>query len=443
MTTIRTSALTLLLALSPLRSWGQTDLTIEAAIRTAWTNNSSLQAGDALVEASRQDALAARDARLPTLEMHARALRTDEPVAAFGLKLDQGRIAQPDFDPARLNGPDPVYGAGVGASLTQVLYAGGRISAGRRAREAQAGAEENSQERRRQELALAIVEAYFGALVAEQNVRFADDQLAHARETERFVGARVREAQLPEAEAMRATAVRAQAEAERAAVFQKRESARSALSLLVGEPLRDRGLSTPLSTAPVPLEVSAPPQASPTPRPDLQAARLRVEAAREAQSVAEGALLPRLFLTVGVDTMRSSVSQGNVWTLAMVGARWGLGAPALRESAAAQAREAAASANLQWQQQQASREVDEARRAMAAAQSRIAAAQEAVTASQSARALREARHRQGLLPLTDVLDAEAGLSGARTLLLRSQLELRIARAQLDLSLGQPVEGVKP
>src|SRR4029077_14911015 len=113
------------------------------------------------------------------------------------------------------------------ASLTQVLYAGGRISAGRRAREAQAGAEASSQERRRQELALAIVEAYFGALVAEQGVRFADYQLAQAGETERFVGARVRGAQLPEAEAMRATAVRAQAEAERAAVFQKRESARS------------------------------------------------------------------------------------------------------------------------------------------------------------------------------------------------------------------------
>ena len=428
--------LILLLALYPLRAWGQ-DLTLESAIRSAWAGNAGLQAGEAMVEAVRQDALAARDARLPALELHARALRTDEPAAAFALKLDQGRITTADFDPARLNDPAAVSGVGAGASVTQVLYAGGRISSGWRAREAQAGAEKSSQERRRQEVALAVVEAYFGALVAEQGMRFADDRLAHARETERFTRARVREAQLPEAEALRATAFRAQAEAEQAEAVRTRESARSALSLLTGSPLRDRGLSTPLATAQAPFELS------PGTRPDLEAARLRVDAAREGRDAAEGALLPQLFLTAGVDTLRSSASQGNVWTLAMIGARWELGFPAVREAAAARAREAAASAELQWRQQQAGREVEEARNAAAAARSRIAAAEEAVAASQSARSLREARHRQGLLPLTDLLDAEAGLSGARTLLLHSQLELRIARAQLELSLGSPVEGVMP
>ena len=69
-------------------------------------------------------------------------------------------------------------------------------------------------------------------------------------------------------------------------------------------------------------------------------------------------------------------------------------------------------------------------------------AREAVTASESARALRDARYRQGLLPLSDVLDAQAALAGARALLLRSQWENRIARAQLELALGLPVEGVQ-
>ncbi len=436
MTAMRTSALVLLVALSPLRSSAQTDLSIEAAIRTAWSNNSSLRAGDALVEASRQDALAGRDARLPTLELHARILRTDEPMAAFGLKLDQGRIAQPDFDPVRLNAPDAVYGAGIGASLTQVLYAGGRISAGRRAREAQAAAEEDSQERRRQELALAIVEAYFGALVAEQGIRFADEQLAWAREVERFVQARVAQAQLPEAEALRATAARARMEAERAAVEQQHDSARAGLSLLMGEPLRDRRLSSPL-----------PPAESVEPaaqwRPDLEAARLRIDAARAAGDVADGALLPQIFLQAGVETMRSSFGQGNVWTFAAVGASWAIGVPAVRERQAARARETAALSDLQWRQEQAALEADEARRAAASAHARIAAAHEAIAASESVRRLRSARHREGLLPLIELLDAQAGLAGARTLLLRSQFELRVARARLHLALGSPIEGVMP
>ncbi len=62
-------------------------------------------------------------------------------------------------------------------------------------------------------------------------------------------------------------------------------------------------------------------------------------------------------------------------------------------------------------------------------------------ASESARAIRTARHREGLLPLVEVLDAEAGLSGARTLLLNSELEWRLGGAQLALALGQPIEGV--
>jgi outer membrane protein TolC len=46
-----------------------------------------------------------------------------------------------------------------------------------------------------------------------------------------------------------------------------------------------------------------------------------------------------------------------------------------------------------------------------------------------------------LLQLTDVLDAEAALAGARALLLRTQYDVRIAAAELQLALGQPIEGV--
>ena len=106
------------------------------------------------------------------------------------------------------------------------------------------------------------------------------------------------------------------------------------------------------------------------------------------------------------------------------------------------AMERAASYGLKWQEEVAGREAGEARRAVESAAARIQMAEEAVTASESVRSLRQARHREGLLPLTEVLDAEAGLSGARTLLLNSEYELRVSRAQLSLALGQPIEGVQ-
>jgi hypothetical protein len=70
-------------------------------------------------------------------------------------------------------------------------------------------------------------------------------------------------------------------------------------------------------------------------------------------------------------------------------------------------------------------------------ESRGQSAREAVTASESARTLRLARHRQGLLPLTEVLDAETGLAGARALLLRSEYDARVAAAQLQFALENP------
>jgi outer membrane protein TolC len=87
--------------------------------------------------------------------------------------------------------------------------------------------------------------------------------------------------------------------------------------------------------------------------------------------------------------------------------------------------------------------VDEARRAIEAADVRIRSASEAVAAATSAQTLRRARHEQGLLPLTDVLDAQTALAGARALLTQGRLEARTARARLALALGQPIEGTNP
>ena len=63
-----------------------------------------------------------------------------------------------------------------------------------------------------------------------------------------------------------------------------------------------------------------------------------------------------------------------------------------------------------------------------------------MTASEEAVRLRRSRHAQGLLPLTDVLEAQSALAGARALQLQARLEMRLARAHLSVALGQPVEG---
>jgi outer membrane protein TolC len=415
-------------------------LTLDAAVRAAWSRHAGLHAAARQAEAARAEADAASHAMLPTLGLSARGARTNEPLMAFGLKLDQGVVAMEDFDPRRLNDPAAVTAFGAGVTLTQPLYAGGRIGAGRRAASAQARAEEATLERRRQELALAVVEAYFGSAVAEEALRHADDLLAQARETESFVRSRQRQGIALEADVARAAAFRAQAEAERVAAAQRVASARSALVLLAGDDAAGAPLATPLAAG------SAPPggAAAPGERPDLRAARLRRDAADAGVSAARGALLPSVGGQASLETLRTSdLQDGASWWAVGVVARWELSLAEGDRLRAARARARAAAEALSWEERQARREVEEARRAVESADARARSAEEAVAASESARVLRHARHREGLLPLTDVLDAEAGLAGARALLLSGRLEARLARARLALATAAPVEGLTP
>jgi len=413
------------------------ELSLEQAVLSAWQRDDGLAAGADQVRAAEADARAARDGWLPALAVSARAVATDEPMNDFGMRLDEQRITSSDFAPARLNAPSPVGGVGIGAAVSVPLYAGGRLSAAGEAALARAGAEAKAQRRRKDELAIAVVRAYFESVVAADGVRYADDELRQAQETERFVRARNEQGLLLDADVARAAAFRAEAEAGRIVAAERLASARSALALLAGDEAADAELTSAIAPA-------SPPPAEPSPegRPDLEAARLDAEAARASTEVARSALLPEVSAQAGVETLRSAFDQGATWFSLGLVARWQLALPAVSNSRAAEARSDAAAAAWRHKERQARREVDEARRAVAAADARVASAHEAVAASEAARALRLARHRQGLLPLTDLLDAEAGLTGARNLLLASELEARLARAGLELALGQPIEGVR-
>jgi len=418
----------------------QEPFTVATAIRTAWRDQSGLRAGRALVEGKRDEAAGFAALKLPTLTLNAQGVRTDEPMQAFGMQLNQGRITAMDFNPASLNKPDAIMGFGGSAVVQQPLYAGGRISAARWAGEYAAQAESASQTRREQETAMAIVEAYFGAQVAEQALLWVEDTRTWILGLEAFVGARVQQGLMLEAELQRLKAVHAQVDAQKADVVRQVRAARSGLGLLTGSAPVEAPLATPLQAEAVALDAST---MVPV-RADLQAAELQAKAAGQAAKAASGSLKPEVGLELGAGTLRQSWHQGGTWTWAAVGVKWKVfSGPDRARSHAAQAQARAAEDMRTFKQQQAEHEVRVAREALRAAEAKHAAAKEALAASEESKRLREARHREGLTPLTDVLDAEAARQGARTLLLQSLYDLRTSRAALDLATGAPIEGVTP
>jgi outer membrane protein TolC len=422
-------------ALMTLAASAQQPLSIQEAIRQSWAGQSGLKAGDAMVERARSEADAIRAMNLPTVTLGAGLTRTNEPMMVFGTHLNQARIAQTDFLPDKLNHPDAVSGFGAYLNVTQPIYAGGRLQAAARAGEAMAGSEVASQAHRRQQVAYAVTQAYFGTEVAEQAVRYAEDTLRQALETERFVAARVEQGLMLKSEGERSRAFRAQSEAGLAEARNRVASARSALGLLMGTDAMGAALTTPVAVG------EAPGPGNLGRRDDLEALKLQGEAAKQGLAAAKGSLKPEVGLNLTAGTARYALSDGGKWTTASLGAKWSFSFSDTKRVHAAQAQVRAAELGLKWQQQQASREVEEAKRGLDTALSKIAFARIALEASESVRAIRAARHREGLLALVEVLDAEAGLAGARTLLLNSQLEWRLSRAQLALAQGLPIEGV--
>ena len=434
----RICILTVLLVAGPGLS-AQESFTISAAIHKAWRDQSGLKAGRALAEGKRDEAAGFRALRLPTLTLQAQGMRTDEPMLAFGMKLNQSRINAMDFNPASLNRPDPITGFGGSAVVSQPLYAGGRITAARWAGEYAARAEAATQERREQETAMAVVEAYFGAQVAEQALSWAQDTRTWIQGMEAFVGARVQQGLMLESELQRLKAAHAQVDAQEAEVVRQARAARSGLGLLTGGAPVEGTLATPLLA-----ETVSPSTETHAVRSDVQAADYQAQAASQAAQAAAGSLRPEVGLELGLGTLRQSWGQGGNWTWAAVGVKWKVfSAPDRSKAQAANAQARAAQQMNVFKQQQAEHEVRVAREGVLAAEAKHAAAKAGLVAAEEARRLREARHREGLTPLTDVLDAEAAVQGARTLLLQSLYDQRISRAALDLATGAPIEGVTP
>jgi outer membrane protein TolC len=179
-------------------------------------------------------------------------------------------------------------------------------------------------------------------------------------------------------------------------------------------------------------------------RGDLLAADLQAKAAQEGAKAAKGANLPEVGLELGAGTLHHSWSDKGNWSWAGIGLKWKVfSAPDRAKVQAASAQARAAAEMRSFKQQQAEHEVRVAKESVVAAEARYEAAKEAMAAATESKRLREARYKEALLPLIDVLDADAAVQGARTLILQSLYELRVSRAALDLATGNPIEGVNP
>lgn len=406
-------------------------LSLSQAVEMALERNPGLRIAAARAAAARESAKMAESFIWPMVSAEAGTVRSNDPVAAFGTRLRQGRFQESDFALDALNSPDPItdWSAGVGGQWSILDPA---RWAERDAASLQADAAELGLGRREAATVFQTRVLYFQALQAQARLEAAVAAEEAAQGTVDLFAARREHGLMTDADVFQAEAELAGAAARRIHAEQVAQDARSRLGVFLGlAPGR-----LPLPSDPLLAEIQMVPTASlrSESREDLMALERLVLAAEARASQAKRTWLPSVeaFGRLSAHAQEAFGSREGNWTVGMQ-LSWPLFTGFARESAIRAGREAERAARYEHDRavREAFAEVAEANRGVRSALKQVEATDAASRAADEARRLVERRFQEGMATAVDLLQAEARAVDMRTRAIDARATYRIAVARLE------------
>src|SRR6266852_9996756 len=169
-----------LLALVPGAACAQQTISLEQSVRLALARNPSLQAAEEGAKAAQARLGAARSAWTPRVDFVQDFNRGNNPVYVFGTLLTQRRFTAANFALGSLNTPTPVDNFATRLEGKFMLFDSRRTFLQARMAQKEKTAADWETEQARQDLILRVVVAYDDVLLADQNVRAAEEALRSA-----------------------------------------------------------------------------------------------------------------------------------------------------------------------------------------------------------------------------------------------------------------------
>jgi outer membrane protein len=384
---------------------------LEDALRRADRNAYANRIADGQADARAADVLATWRGVLPALRVEAGWMRTTDPIGAFGTTLRQRVITQADFDPAGLNHPAPI-GNYSGALIVEQPLFNADAHVGRRAASRAASAAAAEAEWTRSATRLAVVRAWYGAVLAADRVATleaaARAAAGHVRQAENLVGAGM----ATRSDALLASVKAGEVDADLAEARGAAELARRGLAVLLGLPA-DSAFVLP-AKLPDPESVrrlaGARPDEASVGRSDVTAARLGHEAAAADVTRARSLHLPRVnaFARLEWNSAARPYAGEENWTAGVM-LSWApfTGGSELAELRGAAGRERAARAGAEAAAAQAALEVERATVMHGVALERLEIAVRAVSQSVEAHRIVARKYEGGLATVVELLDAAA------------------------------------
>jgi outer membrane protein len=402
--------------LAPPAACAQT-LTLAEALRRAEVHAYPNRIAAAAADAEAGRAAGSLRGVLPTARLEGGYVRTTDPLGAFGDALRQRALTPASFDPARLNHPDAIGNLGTALVIEQPLI-NADAWLGRRAAVRGADAARASEAWARAGSAVDVIAAYYGAVLAAEQVAALDSAVRAAHAHQRQAESQHRNGLVARSDALLAAVRATDADTRLVAAQGAARLARVQLALALGS-VGDTAFALPVrlpDAATLASVADQPDSAPPVERADVRAARLAVAAAEADYARATALLLPRVnaFGRLDWNAEASPFGGKQAWTAGVMlswspftgGAELASG----RETAARRdgARAAADAAEARGRLEQA-----EAATALATARVRMDASAQAVDQSAEAHRIVARRYEGGLATVVELFDAAAEETAAR------------------------------
>lgn len=414
-------------------------LSLSHAIETALKKNPLIKAGRLGVAASAARTAQARSGLYPRLDVSGSFRRTTNPMWSFGTKLNQENIEFSDFDPKRLNDPDPINNFGATFSIIYPVYNHGQTRVG--LEQATLGEKESAMrlKRIRQQVITQVTSAYLDLLLANEYLHVVEEALKTARANFRMIQDMFRNGLAVKSDLLRAKVRVADLERQRLQTLADIKVARAALLASMGE---DTGvafnLTTPLtpgSSAREPLEhwISL----AFSERPDLEAMRIREKTAKKEVKKAKLAYYPGVYLSGNYEINSEELDDSATnYTLGAV-VQFSIFDGFQKRSRVSETLANLRSVRARIEQMKLGIEV-EVRHAYFSAQSawqQISVAKSAIAQATEALRIVRNRYENGLFTVVQLLGAETALQQSKTNYFRAIHDYRVALIRLAFASG--------
>jgi outer membrane protein len=414
-------------------------LSLSEAIQIAITHNPSINEVQAQVDISKERIVQARSGFMPRVDAHGAYNRTTNPAQTFATKLNQGMIAQDDFNVNRLNDPDPIDNYAGRLSAIWPLYDSGQTWHG--LRQAELGQEETNLEmtRRRQQVIAQTVVTYVGLLMAEENLAIVQQTLTASRANLKLVKSRYESGFVVKSDLLRTQVHIANLDQQQLQAASQVEIAKAELNAAMGVAIDSKyQLTSRLDSGE---EITGPMERwvdiALDKRPDLKQIDFQQSAAQEEIKKSRAAHLPSLNLAgsyeVNTEDFNESADNYSVGAIVTFNIFSGNKTSAKVREAKATLRQIQAQRRrliqrIQVETRQGYLQADSAWR-------RIQVTRVAVTQAEEALRIVRNRYQNGLFTIVDLLNSELALQQAHTNYLQAVHDYKVANASLMLAAG--------